>query len=91
MLDLYIAFLFDERIMATHRLRADSLTNTYGIDRMLTDKLASLERLRPLLRGHKHSIDMAGRKLRLRRQLFRLSPRGYLWLKRRASGVVPST
>ncbi len=81
--------LFIDEIMATHRLRADSLTNTYGTDRMLTDKLASLERLHPLLAGHEPAIRAAARKLRLRRQLFRLSPRGYLWLKRKASGVTP--
>lgn len=68
--------------MAMHRKRADNLTAFYGAQRMLSDKLAALEQLRPLFPDHSIPLQEAGKRLRWKRRFARLGPRAYGLVRR---------
>lgn len=64
-------------VMALHRKRVDNLTAFYGARRMLSDKLGALDTIKPLFPEHARALEEAGKRLRWKLLLARLSPRAY--------------
>lgn len=81
-----------DEVMAVHRLHRNSQSVRQGLDRMLADKLNSIDLVRPYLpAGSGTAVWRARSAVRLRRVLLRLFPWGYTALKRLgAIGYIPT-
>jgi glycosyltransferase involved in cell wall biosynthesis len=73
---------FIDEVMAVHRIHSDSVTFLYGTERMLADKLAAFEMLRPYLPQQEAALVRAERRIRMKLRMVGLSPRAYLLLQR---------
>lgn len=72
---------FIDDVMAAHRIHRDSVTLLYGTRRMLADKLAALEMLRPYFPQQEEALLRAERRIRRRLRMLDLSPHGYAFLQ----------
>lgn len=79
---------FIDRAMAEHRLHSASLTNRYGIIRMLSDKIGAFDALRPYLPDHEPALARAVRRVRWKLRLARLGPRAYRLIQRTSARLT---
>jgi glycosyltransferase involved in cell wall biosynthesis len=73
---------FLDEVMAAHRIHESSVTVHYGIKRLLTDKLAVLEMLRPGLPEHELAFIDAERRVRWKLKTIGYSPQVYSLLRK---------
>ena len=69
-------------VMAVHRLHSDSLSIRHGTQKLMADKLKSLELLKPYLPQSARAIARAERRVKLKMRLLSASPRTYTAMKR---------
>ena len=73
--------IFINEAMATHRIHGSSMSSVLGSDRMLSDKIEILGRLRDHVPGRDREFSIARRRFRTKRLLLWASPRSFRFLK----------
>ena len=73
---------FIDELLAVHRLHSDSISVGHGNERLLSDKLKTLDLLYPYLPEWRLTLMVARYVLRIKLCLLRVSPRGYVAMKR---------
>ncbi len=75
-----IAFI--DEVMAVHRKRAESLSTSYGMPRMLGDRLLAFDRLKPYFPDHGDELARGIRRTRWKLRIAKLGPRPYAVARR---------
>jgi glycosyltransferase involved in cell wall biosynthesis len=73
---------FIDRVMAVHRKRGAGLAAYYGMPRMLSDRLAAFESLRPYFPDDQASIARGEQLVRWKLRIARFGPRAYAAARR---------
>lgn len=79
---------FIDEVMAVHRKRTGNLSASYGMPRMLADRLRAFDDLRPYFPNHKRTLRKAIRRVRYKQRIARLGPTSYEFA-RRLYGLIP--